>query len=214
MPWVHRRVVKPIYLATVLFFLFQFLSIWGWVFSLHYSNLNCVLKLLFNTIRKSCANLTIVYLIVLFHFQLIGEMAIRRFWVFRLCSISAAIILISLISMLPVLLIMKTDRRFKNQVTEVRLIVTLKDITEILHVPFRKFQKKLKVVCSQDILSQLRNLDKATLKETTTIFIRKQNSSQSKTVNYSVIEVARNTCSLWPDNEILQEYNLTEYWHF
>lgn len=140
--------------------------------------------------------MTIVYLIVLFHFQLIGEMAIRRFWVFRLCSISAAIILISLISMLPVLLIMKTDRRFKNQVTEVRLIVTLKDITKILHVPFRKFQKKLKVVCSQDILSQLRNLDKATLKETTTIFIRKQNSSQSKTVNYSVIEVARNTCSL------------------
>ena len=68
-------------------------------------------------------------------------MGIRRSCVIRLCPISTIIVLISLISMLRLLLVMKTDRRFKNQFTEVRLTVTLKDITRILHVPFRKFQK-------------------------------------------------------------------------
>ena len=74
---------------------------------------------------QSFANLSIVHLLVLFLLQVISEMAIRRFCVIRMRSISA-IILISLISMLPLLLIMKKDRRFENQVTRVRLIVTLK----------------------------------------------------------------------------------------
>ena len=79
-------------------------------------------------------------MLVLFLLQLISEMAIRRFGVNRLCSVSA-ILLISLISMLPLLLIMKTDRGFKNHVTEVSLIVNLKDITNLTHFPFKKFQK-------------------------------------------------------------------------
>ncbi|XP_020629499.1 carbohydrate sulfotransferase 11-like [Orbicella faveolata] len=69
-------------------------------------------------------------------------MAIRRFGVNRLCSVSA-ILLISLISMLPLLLIMKTDRGFKNHVTEVSLIIILKDIINMTHVPCKKFQKDI-----------------------------------------------------------------------
>ena len=53
--------------------------------------------------------------------------------------------------MLSLLLVMKTDRRFENQVTEVRLIVTLKDIANMtLMFPLKSF-KKIKVVCSHEI---------------------------------------------------------------